>query len=178
MRTLSACLLALVALPALAEPPAAEEPALAGLEPLTSRELGGLRGGLLFAGGFAFDFGAIVRTAIDGEPALETRLTWTRHGPVIEDLSAISGAPLSEFGGFGISIVDASGTTLVGHRLYDGQIQNYIVNNGDNRTIRQDLDITLTLPGFAEVQRGMLGDRLNFRLGLDVADAIVRSSLQ
>ena len=178
MRALGAILLAIAAQPALAEPPAAVEEALGDLEPLTGQELGDLRGGALFAGGFAFDFGAIVRTMIDGQPALETRLTWTPEGAVMEDLSAIAGSPLPDFDGFGLNIIDASGSTLVGHRLLDGEIQNFIVNSGDNRNIRQDIDITLTLPGFAEVQRGMSIDRQNLNLGLDLANEIVRSNLQ
>jgi hypothetical protein len=39
------------------------------------------------------------------------------------------------------------------------------------------MDITLTLPGFDVVQRDMLTDRLGFRIGVDVSDGLLRSSL-
>jgi hypothetical protein len=118
-----------------------------------------------------------VRTMIDGQPALETRLVWTPDGVVVEDLSALAGAPIPEFNGFGLSITDATGTTLVGHRLLDGELQGFIINTGDNRDIRQEMDITLTLPGFDAIQRDMLTDRLGFRINADVADGLVRAAL-
>jgi hypothetical protein len=173
-RGLLAMCIALLATP---HPALAQKAILDGLTPLADEELVDLRGGLLFAGGIAFDFGATVRTTIAGQPALETRLTWTPDGLVIEDLSALAGGPIQEFNGFGLSIADATGTTLVGHRLLDGELQGFIINTGDNRDIRQDLDITLTLPGFDAIQQDMLTDRLGFRANMDVADSLVRSSL-
>jgi hypothetical protein len=170
-------LLAACAVSALAPTGLGQEAGLADLEPLTNDELGTLRGGLLFADGIAFEFGATVRTTIDGRPALETRLTWTPDGVVVEDISALAGGPIPEFHGFGLSITDASGTTLVGHRLLDGELQGFIINTGDDRNIRQEMDVTLTLPGFDLVQRDMLTDRLGFRINMDVADGLVRSSL-
>lgn len=158
--------LALLAAPDLG----AQEVDLDELEPLADEELADLRGGLLFAGGIAFEFGATVRTTIDGQPALETRLTWTPAGVVVEDLSALTGGPIPEFHGFGLNITDDTGTTLVGHRLLDGELQGFIINTGDNRDIRQEMDVTLTLPGFDIIQRNMLTDRLGFRIGVDVSD--------
>ena len=159
------------------QPALAQEKVLDGLAPLADEELSRLRGGLFFAGGVAFDFGAVVRTTIDGQPALETRLTWTPDGVVIEDLSVLAGGPIPEFNGFGLSIMDATGVTLVGHRLLDGELQGFIINTGDNRNIRQELDVTLTLPGFEAIQRDMVTDRLGFRIDMDVADSLLRSAL-
>lgn len=154
-----------------------QEAILDQLTPLAEGELADLRGGLLFAGGIAFDFGATVRTTINGQLALETRLTWTPEGVVVEDLSAVAGASIPEFNGFGLNITDATGTTLVGHRLLDGELQGFIINTGDNRDIRQEMDVNLSLPGFAAIQRDMVTDRLGFRIDMDVADSLVRSTL-
>jgi hypothetical protein len=173
MRVLAVC----VALLATPNPALPQEAVLDGLTPLADEELAGLRGGLLFAGGIAFDFGAVVRTTIDGQPALETRLTWTPDGVMIEDLSVLAGGPIPEFGGFGLTIADATGMTLVGHRLLDGELQGFIINTGDNRNIRQELDVTLTLPGFEAIQQDMLTDSLGFRIGTDVAENLFRSGL-
>lgn len=163
---------ACAALAMLAAPAFAQE---GDLTPLADAELGDLRGGILFAGGIAFDFGAVVRTTIDGQPALETRLTWTPDGMLIEDLSALQGMALPGLNGFGLDLSDASGTTLVGHRLLDGELQGFIINSGDNRNIRQDLEISLTLPGFDQVQRNMLDARLGMHIGLDMADGLMRA---
>lgn len=161
----------------LALPAFAQEAALEGLQPLTDAELGDLRGGLLFADGIAFEFGAIVRTTIGGQPALETRLTWTPEGVVVEDLSALAGGPIPEFNGFGLRIMDDTGTTLVGHRLLDGELQGFIINTADNRDIRQELDVMLTLPGFETTQQDMITGRLGFRIEADVADSLYRAGL-
>jgi hypothetical protein len=169
---IAACALLAAHAPALPQ-----EGVLDGLTPVADADLAGLRGGLLFAGGIAFDFGATVRTTIDGQPALETRLTWTPDGVVIEDLSALAGGPIPEFSGFGLTLIDATGTTLVGHRLLDGELQGFIINTGDNRNIRQEMDVTLTLPGFEAVQRDMITDRLGFRIAADMADSLIRSTV-
>ncbi|HEX5007279.1 MAG TPA: hypothetical protein VFV70_09215 [Hyphomonadaceae bacterium] len=173
MRLLLGCV-ALIAIHGQAMP---QEAVLDQLAPLADDELSDLRGGLLFAGGIAFEFGAVVRTTIDGQPALETRLTWTPDGVIVEDLSALAGGPIPEFNGFGLNITDATGTTLVGHRLLDGELQGFIINTGDNRNIRQEMDITLGLPGFETIQQGMITDRLGFRIGADIADSLMRSTL-
>lgn len=154
-----------------------QEAVVDDLTPLADEELADLRGGLLFAGGIAFEFGAVVRTTIDGQPALETRLTWTPDGVVVEDFSALAGGPIPAFNGFGLTLTDATGATLVGHRLLEGELQGFIINTGDNRNIRQELDVTLTLPGFEAVQRDMITDRLGFRIGADVADSLIRSTV-
>jgi hypothetical protein len=158
-------------------PAQTQEAVLDGLTLLPAEELATFRAGLLLAGGIAFEFGAIVRTTVDGRAALETRLTWTPDGVVVEDMSAFPDAPIPEFHGFGLTITDATGTTLVGHRLLDGGLQGFIINTGDNRNIRQDLNVTLTLPGFDAIQRDMLTDRLGFRIGSGVAGGLVRSGL-
>jgi hypothetical protein len=154
-----------------------QEAVLDRLAPLADEELAGLRGGLLFAGGIAFEFGAVVRTTIDGQPALETRLTWTPDGGVVEDVSTLAGGPIPEFNGFGLNITDVTGTTLVGHRLLDGELQGFIINTGDNRNIRQEMEVTLTLPGFEATQRDMITGRLGFRIGAEIANSLVRSTV-
>lgn len=137
-----------------------------------------MRGGFLSAGGYTFDFGAIVRTTVDGQPALEQRLSWTPDGVTIEDVSGFPSAQLPGIGGIGLDLSDATGTTLVGHRLVDGQIQGFIVNSGSNRDIGQDIQINLTLPGFDTVQQEMLIGRFGMQIDLDMAAGLVAASGQ
>lgn len=147
------------------------------MEPLADEDLGSLRGGFFTAGGYTFDFGAIVRTTVDGQPALEQRLTWTPNGTTIEDVSGMPATQLP-IGGIGLDLSDASGTTLVGHRLVDGQIQGFIVNSGNNRDIGQDIQINLTLPGFDTVQKDMLAGRLGFSIDIEMANSLVTANGQ
>lgn len=70
------------------------------LPALTAEELQALRGGFEFAG-LKFDFGAELRTFVDGRLALETLITYTQGNPVTEHRSlplpstatAATGAP-------------------------------------------------------------------------------------
>jgi hypothetical protein len=149
---------------------------VADLPSIADEALEDLRGGFFTVDGITFDFGAIVRTTVDGQPALETRLSWTPDGVMIQDLSTLTSAALPGTGGWGLDLSDASGMTLVGHRLLDGELQGFILNSGDNRSIHQSLEITLTLPGFDSVQRSILDGRLGMAIGMDVQDGLVRAS--
>jgi len=157
---------------------AAQETKPPDMASLADKELGNLRGGFLTAEGYTFDFGAVVRTTVDGQPALEQRLTWTPDGVVIENASGIPASQLAGIGGIGLDLSDATGTTLVGHRLVDGQIQGFIVNSGNNRDIGQDIQVNLTLPGFDMVQKNMLAGQLGMRIDMDMAAGLVGANGQ
>jgi hypothetical protein len=171
-RLLAVCAIAfatMIAQPAMAQAPEDD------LIPLQDEDLQGLRGGFLVAEGVAFEFGATMRTLVDGGTVLETRLTWTPDGPIVEQLS---GLPLqgTAGGGFGLTIGDGTGLTTIGHRLLDGELQGFILNTADNRDIRQNLDITLTLPGFDAVQRDLLISRLGVNINYDLGVGLVEAS--
>lgn len=171
--------LAVCATAALAAVPCAKaQTAPFNMEPLADEELGALRGGFLTAGGYTFDFGAIVRTTVDGQPVLEQRLTWTANGATIEDISGMPASELPGIGGMGLDLSDTTGRTLVGHRLVDGQIQGFIINSGSNRDIGQDIQINLTLPGFDMVQKDILAGRLGMRIDADISAGLLAASGQ
>ncbi|RYG37833.1 MAG: hypothetical protein EON93_03035 [Burkholderiales bacterium] len=155
----------------------AQERATFDLEPLADEDLGNLRGGFFTVDGYAFDFGAVVRTTIDGQPALEQRLTWTPDGVTIDNLAG-GPAHLPGIGGVGFNLSDASGTTLVGHRLVDGHLQGFIINSGNDRNIGQDIQVDLTLPAFDAVQKDILSGRLGMRIDMDMASGLVSASGQ
>lgn len=56
---------------------------------LSDDELGDIRGGFLTAGGAQFDFGASIKTMVNGELALQTSLQWTDAGAVTKQLSGL-----------------------------------------------------------------------------------------
>ena len=148
------------------------------LTPMSDEDLGGMRGGFLTAGGVSFDFGAVVRTYVNGQLALETRLTWTPTGPVTEQVTGslpgwtpltpgqMGGLDLSGLspGSSGLVLTDANGTTALVHNVLNGQLQNLVVNAADNRDIRQDMQVMLTLPDFDVMQQdfsvGQLGSQI------------------
>lgn len=117
---------------------------------MSADELARVRGGYLSAGGLVFDFGAVVRTYVDGGLVMETTLNWTPQGA-----QALSGSVAP-------SVTDlAGGGTTVLHALGPSQLANVVLNTASNRDIRQDTDITLTLPGFASTQRDLQLHGLN-----------------
>jgi len=125
-------------------------------EALSPAELDAQRGGVLLAGDIAFEFGAVVRTYAENKLALETRLTWTGDGPVVDQTAA---AP------------DLAG--VVTHVVARGQIANVLTNTDSNRDFRQETDVTLTLPGFASIQQGMVRDQAAMRLADDLASGAI-----
>ncbi len=75
--------LGLAAVPAIAyQGPLVHRDPFAAFEPLAPVALEGLRGGFVNLAGLEFDFGANVRTYIDGALALETLVRFTEQGPI------------------------------------------------------------------------------------------------
>lgn len=150
-------------------------------ERLDEAALESYRGGLATPLGYDIGFGASVRTYVDGTLALETRLTWTAEGLRTDRLaeSAATGVDLS-YGGIprdlGASI--AAGSTRIIHDLTENRIASLVINTANDRTIRQETDITLHLPQFAQMQEQFAAERLASALqaavGLAVRDAAGR----
>lgn len=160
------------ALDPVGDPPPASlalEP-LVGPRPMTDEDLSEARGGFMTAGGFTFGFGVVVRSYVNDQLALQTKLTWTPSGPetqqtrhsvpgvtdlaqAMEDLVAggIDLGGLTGAGG-GLAVIDSDGATAILHNITTHQLQNLIINNADNRNIRQDMELNLILPDLAKIQ--------------------------
>lgn len=155
-----------------------EQPAQAQVEaqdeliPLSDDDLAEMRGGFLMADGVTFDFAATVHTTVNGVQVMDSRVTWTPQGAKLETLSGMTPRDLAS-GGVGITLKDSSGLTTIGHRLLEGELQGFILNTADNRTVTHNIDVTLTLPGFDMVQSGMVQALTGMRLSQDVANALL-----
>lgn len=162
--------------------------------PMGDTELQGERGGFLTANGIRLDFGAIVRTFVEGQLALETRLTWTTEGAVTEQttgnaiagaVSLADGAATAAAGGLNLSgladgssglvFADASGATALVHNLMNGHIENLVFNTGNNRDIRQEVHVNLALPDLPAMQQGYGMDRLGSQLSQDINLGLLQS---
>lgn len=184
---LGACVAALLSVqPALAQTSSAPEAPI----PLSDAELADMRGGFLTAGGVVFDFGAIVRTYVNGALALETRLTWTPSGPVTEQTTGslpgwtpivpgqvgaldLTGLPA---GASGLVLHDEQGATALIHNVMNGQLQNMVLNAADGRDIRQDMQVMLTLPNFEAMQRDYSFDRIGTQISQDLDWSSIRGA--
>ena len=175
MKPLSS-LIAAMAVVAIAAPPlAVAEPAEQAT--LSDEELDGQRGGLQTPLGFDIGIGASVKTFVDGTLALETRISWTDTGlrseQIVNELGSITGAPV-RIGALNDGALNslAGGATTVIHDLTMDRIASLIVNTADNRTIRQETDITLVLPQLADLQQRIAADRLSSTLSSSVGLAL------
>ncbi len=135
------------------------------------------RGGILVAGGVAFEFGAVVSTFEDGLLRLQTQFTLTPDGPQIaqtagENVTQMTDQLLSQLSGTGAisdpelaknSFVTEDGAIIM-QQLAQGQLVNLLVNTESNVSWRQDTDITIKLHDFsafqADVSRQLLGMRM------------------
>lgn len=151
----------------------AQSPAQA-LTPLTAAEMGELRGGFYTVDGLTFDFGATIRTLVDGVPVLELTLALTPYGARV---GGDPGLPSADLVGFrGVTLMNETGATTILHRLADGQIQGVILNDASGRTIQQDIGVQLLLPSFDIVQSNIDFARNAARLNSDMALGLINSS--
>ena len=71
--------------------------------------------------------------------------------------------------------ITTDGGTIVIHNLSSGQLTNLVVNSADNRTIQQNTQVDITLPGFAAVQQSQLLATMGMKIGQDGAFGFVSS---
>lgn len=162
----------------------------AGAEILSLEQLDEVRAGLQLPGGAEFGFGAVMSTFVDGSLALQTRLTWTEMGPVetvdfgmlTPDLMAAAAAGGIRLDGGpavqGLVVGGDGGITAVVHSVSGEHLSHLVLNSANNRDIRQSTDITLDIPGFAQMQQEIAAQNVDLRLqsalGLALRDAAIR----
>jgi len=149
---------------------------------MSDAEMDDLRGGFSVAG-LDIGFGAVVTTYISGQPALTTSLTWSDAGQTVQQEIGNAGQQIQNLtpdalnalglkgvaGSTGVVINDANGVTALIHNVTDGALQNIIVNSASNRDLRQDIDITLVMPGFTPAQDAIGLQQFGMRLNSDMA---------
>jgi hypothetical protein len=178
VRRLPVTLFAAAAFVALTAPAHAEDAWGDGVEVMADNEMQSLRGGIR-VNGIDIGFGAVVTTYVNNMPVLSTQLTLTDAGAIVSETLGNVGQQLSDLstdqldalglGGLenagGVVIEDEAGVTALVHNVTDGALQNIIINNATGRDLRQDIDVTLTLPGFEMIQDSLFGERMGIRLG-------------
>lgn len=168
-------------LAALSTPALADDGWGQDVEVMSADDLDTHRGGFAF-GNLNFNFGATVTTLVNGVPALVTNLTWTDVGAFVdqtvgqvgqnisdmtpEQLNALGLDGLSGLGG--VVIDDEAGVTALVHNVTDGSLQNIIVNNATGRDLSQQIDVTLTLPGFELIQNNLATELFGMRINDDL----------
>jgi hypothetical protein len=172
---------------ALAAPAWADDGWGDGIEVMSAEDLDAHRGGFEIAG-LNINFGATITTLVNGVPALTTVLTWTDVGAFVQEtvgsigqnVNTMTPEQLATLGidglenAGGVVIDDEAGVTALVHNVTEGSLQNIIINNATGRDLAQEIDVTLTLPGFELIQNALVvetfGIRLNDDLNMFLAD--------
>lgn len=155
------------------------------IEVMDDAEMADMRGGLAIAPGLDVQFGAVITTYAGNQQVLETALTWTDAGAVVEHTYGQIGVPIDSLpadsrallgiegmaGAGGVVILDSDGVTAMMHNVTSGVLQNIILNNANGRDLRQDIDITLALPNFEAIQNLNALRHLGLSLDADMAGA-------
>ncbi|HEY8617346.1 hypothetical protein [Phenylobacterium sp.] len=127
---------------------------------LSEEALADQRGGIATAMGLEIGFGASVRTYVDGSLALETRLTWAPEGARMERVFESDAArSLPADVASGAPVVVAPGVSVI-HDVGANRIASVVLNTGNDRSIRQDTDITLHLPQLPDLQQRIAAERV------------------
>lgn len=144
---------------------------------LPAEDLDQLRGGFVVSG-MTVNFGADIRTYVDGELLLHTVLNWGPDGaetvqnaapgltPV--DVASLEGGILSN-GNIRMQVGDTpvylinDGQTAIAHETANG-VQNMLVNTAIGLDAVQEVDANLTLSGYEEFNSDLLMDRLGSSL--------------
>lgn len=184
--TIRTLLLSGVFLAALSTPAFADEGWGQDVEVMSADDMDAHRGGFEI-GRLNFNFGATVTTLVNGVPALVTNLTWTDVGAFVnrtvgqvgrnisdmtpEQLNAMGLNGLNGLGG--VVIEDEAGVTALVHNVTDGSLQNIIINNATGRDLAQQIDVTLTLPGFELIQSELTTEIFGMHLNDDLRPFLV-----
>jgi hypothetical protein len=151
------------------------------IEVMSAEDMDENRGGFEI-GGLNINFGATVTTLVNGIPALVTTLTWTDVGAFIEEtvgdvgqnIADMTPAQLTALGldglenAGGVVIEDEAGVTALVHNITEGALQNIIINNASGRDLSQEIDVTLTLPGFEAMQDSLVVETFGIHLTDDM----------
>jgi len=160
---------------ALAETEASD--ALAGAEPVASADLETERAGFVTEAGITFDFGATVRTTVNGQLALVSTLQLNDLGKVTQttwinpalpnatliqpgdgqSLSVLTGLQVSGIqNANGVVLKNGNGVTAVLADVSPSSIQNLVLNTANGQTINQTTTVNLTLPNLPAMQAQFL----------------------
>lgn len=156
------------------------------IEVMDEAEMGDLRAGFSVAG-IQFNFGAVVTSTLNGVPVLITQLTMTDTGAIVqqtlnavgENIASLAPEDLQALGlegeenAAGVVIASESGITAFVHNVAEGTLQNIIVNTATGQDITQDIDVTLTLPGFEYIQSQLALETFGLRISDDLQNVAI-----
>lgn len=141
---------------------------------VSDKDLDKLRGGFLVSG-LDINFGADIRTYVNGDLLLHTVLNWSDEGAetvqtVAAGLSPVDAAALENGvlsnGNIRMKVGDTpvylinGGQTAIVHETGNG-VQNMLINTANGFNSIQEVDATLNLSGYENFNANMMMDRIS-----------------
>jgi len=156
------------------------------IEIIADAEMDELRGGFAI-GGIQINFGAVVTSTLNGVPVLTTQITMVDTGALVQQtlnavgqsLADLDPEELAELGiedsdnAAGVVIESESGVTAFVHNIADGALQNILINTATGQDIEQNIDVTLTLPGFEYIQSQLALETFGLRIADDLQNVAI-----
>ena len=140
---------------------------------VNDHDLDRLRGGFVWSG-LDINFGADIRTYVNGELMLQTILNWTDSGPKttqtasaglnpvdttgLQDNILASGSIRVKLGDSPVYLLNG-GRTLIGHETADG-LKNVLINTASGFDSIQEVNATIDLGGYHDFRSDLLRDRI------------------
>ena len=180
---LVACLALAIGFPARAEQ---AESGINGAAVVSDEELARNRAGFVWSG-VEISLGAEMRTFLNGALVLQTNVSWTAAGAETKQfisgaLTPVDAAQLQSglLSGAGITMHVNDQSVFVANRgqtvLVQGTengLQNVLVNRASNIQISQQVDATIGLQNFGQLQQSFMASRLGDSVGNAIAQSVV-----
>lgn len=150
--------------------------------PLSDAELALRRAGIMTPLGYEIGLGAVVRTYVGGELALESRLTWSEQGiartftvgqptPDTQAAAARMGLNLDE-DWIGLVLENPDGFTAALNSFTSDRIGNLIVNTASDQDIRLETEVILDIPELARFQQQFQAEQTDLRIQDALSNAL------
>lgn len=153
--------------------------------PLSDAEMALRRAGILTPLGYEVGLGAVVRTYVGGELALESRLTWAEQGIVREftvgqptpDAQAAAARMGLNLDGdwIGLILENPDGFTAAMSSVTQDRIGQLLVNTASNQDIRLETEVILDIPELQRFQQQFEAERTELRIQDALANALRNS---
>jgi hypothetical protein len=155
----------------------------AARSPMSDAEMAARRAGIQTPWGYEIGLGAVVRTFINGELTLESRLTWSDQGltreftvgqptPDAQAAAARLGLALDE-DWIGLIFENPDGYTAALNSITSDRVGNLIVNTASNQDVRLETELILDIPELEQFKQQFQTEQLDLRIQDAVTNAVV-----
>lgn len=142
--------------------------------PMSDAEMAGRRAGIQTPLGYEIGLGAVVRTYVNGQLALESRLTWAEQGlmreftvgqPTPDTQAAAARLGLKLDGDWiGLILENPDGFTAALNSFTADRVGNLLINTASDQDIRLETEVILDIPELERFREQFQTEQLDLRI--------------